>query len=131
MNHGKVEQCGTPEELYLRPATRFVADCMGISNLIETQYVREHMNALMANHPGGNDDAFVACIRPEQIALEADPKGCGTVRTIAILGNLCRIQVAYPAGLLTVETHGLVAFRDAAPRRLDIPPDDCSWVANP
>jgi len=131
MNHGKVEQCGTPEELYLRPATRFVADFMGISNLIETPFVREHMNALMAHHPGGDDKAFVACIRPEQITLTADTKGSGTVRTIAFLGNLCRIQVAYPAGMLTVETHGHVTFNEGDQVRCDIRPEDCSWVANP
>ena len=34
MNAGKVEQLGTPEELYERPATRFVADFIGTTNLL-------------------------------------------------------------------------------------------------
>ena len=34
MNHGKVEQLGTPEELYDRPTTRFVADFIGTTNLL-------------------------------------------------------------------------------------------------
>ena len=34
MNHGKVEQVGMPEELYDRPASRFVADFMGTTNLL-------------------------------------------------------------------------------------------------
>jgi spermidine/putrescine transport system ATP-binding protein len=34
MNHGRVEQLGTPEELYERPATRFVADFIGTTNLL-------------------------------------------------------------------------------------------------
>ena len=34
MNHGRVEQLGTPEALYERPATRFVADFIGTTNLL-------------------------------------------------------------------------------------------------
>ena len=34
MNAGKVEQLGTPEELYERPTTRFVADFIGTTNLL-------------------------------------------------------------------------------------------------
>jgi spermidine/putrescine transport system ATP-binding protein len=34
MNRGRVEQLGTPEELYERPATRFVADFIGTTNLL-------------------------------------------------------------------------------------------------
>ena len=35
MNHGKIEQLGTPSELYFRPRTLFVADFLGESNLLE------------------------------------------------------------------------------------------------
>ena len=35
MNHGRVEQVGTPEEVYLRPATRFVAGFLGAMNWID------------------------------------------------------------------------------------------------
>ena len=34
MNRGRIEQLGTPEELYDRPATRFVADFIGTTNLL-------------------------------------------------------------------------------------------------
>ncbi len=34
MNRGRVEQLGTPEELYDRPTTRFVADFIGTTNLL-------------------------------------------------------------------------------------------------
>ena len=130
MNHGKVEQCGTPEDLYLRPVTRFVADFMGVSNLIKTPYIREHMPELMAHRPAGGDDAFIACLRPEQIALHADDGGCGTVRAITFLGNLSRVQVEYPAGLLTVEIHGHIQFSEGQKVHCDIQPENCSWLPN-
>lgn len=129
MNHGKVEQCGTPEDLYLRPATRFVADFMGVSNLIETTYIRDSMSHLMAHRPKGDDDAYVACIRPEQIGLVSDAAGHGTVRSIAFLGNLCRMQIEYPAGLMTVETHGHMMFSEGEKVRCEVLPENCSWVS--
>ena len=35
LHNGQVSQCGSPNELYERPANRFVADFIGVSNLIE------------------------------------------------------------------------------------------------
>ena len=35
MNHGRIEQLGRPEEVYERPATQFVAEFLGVSNLID------------------------------------------------------------------------------------------------
>jgi len=130
MNHGCVEQCGTPEDLYLRPTTRFVADFMGVSNLIETRYVREHLPHLMAHRPQGSDDTFVACIRPEQIEITADEDGDSTVRAITFLGNLNRFDIDYPAGRLTVETHGHVPVAEGQKVRFNVRPENCSWVAN-
>lgn len=130
MNHGRVEQCGSPEDLYLRPTTRFVADFMGVSNLIETRYVRDHLPELLAHRPQGNDDAFVACIRPEQIEIRADENGDATVRAITFLGNLNRFDIDYPAGRLTVETHGHIAVAEGQKVRFDIRPENCSWVAD-
>jgi putative spermidine/putrescine transport system ATP-binding protein len=37
MNDGRIEQLGTPEEIYERPATSFVADFIGASNLLHGQ----------------------------------------------------------------------------------------------
>ena len=34
MNHGRVEQVGTPEDVYNRPANLFVADFIGSSNIL-------------------------------------------------------------------------------------------------
>ncbi|HEX2766741.1 MAG TPA: ABC transporter ATP-binding protein [Candidatus Limnocylindria bacterium] len=39
MRHGRIEQLGTPEELYERPATEFVAGFLGVSNLLDAEVV--------------------------------------------------------------------------------------------
>ena len=41
MNAGRIEQLGTPEEIYYRPNTRFVASFIGRSNLIDCRIERE------------------------------------------------------------------------------------------
>lgn len=37
MRHGRIEQLGTPEELYERPTTDFVAGFLGVSNLLDAE----------------------------------------------------------------------------------------------
>ncbi len=130
MNHGTVVQAGSPEELYHKPATRFVADFMGISNLIDTAVIRDVQPDLLTHRPQGADDAYIACIRPEQIALAPAEDGSATVRTIGFLGNLRRIELDSPFGPLVVETHGTIDCREGQSVQLTITPEACTWVAN-
>ncbi|WP_417279755.1 ABC transporter ATP-binding protein [Celeribacter sp.] len=66
MNHGKIEHCGTPEEVYLTPKTLFSANFMGEMNRIR-------VSAAGAS-PLGPLDVPAAegllCLRPENIGLE-------------------------------------------------------------
>ncbi len=57
-NHGKIEQVGTPEEIYDSPKTRFVAGFVGISNLLEAETAR---HIIGVNAP--------TAIRPEKIVI--------------------------------------------------------------
>ncbi len=128
MNNGTVVQAGTPEELYLRPATRFVADFMGTSNLLDTAQVEALFPELMASRPAEAGVRYHACIRPEHVGLRPDPEGIGTVRTVTFLGNLRRLEVETPAGSLTVETHGSVDVPEGSHVALSVEPRHCTWV---
>lgn len=130
MNQGTVVQTGSPEDLYNRPATRFVADFIGTSNLVETARVREVQPDLLATRPKGEDAAYVACIRPEHIALTPAADGRARVRSVSFLGNMCRVEVDDPLGLLTVETHGAKSYREGEAVDIDIPREMCTWVAD-
>lgn len=130
MNHGSIVQAGSPEDLYHRPATRFVADFMGTSNLIETARARDVQPDLLTTRPEGADAAFIGCIRPEQITMTPADDGRATVRSISFLGNLRRIVVDDPLGSLTVETHGTVDCHEGQTVNLTIAPEVCTWVAN-
>jgi ABC-type Fe3+/spermidine/putrescine transport system ATPase subunit len=49
MNHGRIEQLGTPEEVYLRPATPFVAGFMGAMNWINGVGLRPEATRIARN----------------------------------------------------------------------------------
>jgi iron(III) transport system ATP-binding protein len=130
MNQGVVEQCGSPEDLYLRPKTSFVADFMGISNLIETQHIQLMLPNLMEHRPVGQASSLIACVRPEQIDLIADSSGIATIKDITFLGNISRIQVECPSGNLVIETHGHMQFSTGQKVNLNIFPENCAWIPN-
>lgn len=81
MNEGRIEQIGTPEELYERPRTRFVADFLAVKNLFEASVVEVAGGFATLRTRGGltfrvrDDDAFrpgasvLLGIRPERIAI--------------------------------------------------------------
>lgn len=130
MNQGVVVQAGTPRELYSKPATRFVADFMGTSNLISTDLIRRKMPELLALRPDGADELYDACIRPETIGLKGDPNGEATVKSIGFLGNLSKIKLDSPLGEIIVEIHGAVDIEQNQTVSLKIDPANCIWVAN-
>jgi spermidine/putrescine transport system ATP-binding protein len=81
MNRGHVEQLGTPEELYDRPRTRFVADFIGTTNLVAgTIEARDGDQARVRMSSGETcavpGDSFAAgdavelVIRPEALTIE-------------------------------------------------------------
>ena len=128
MNAGEVVQAGSPEDLYLRPNTRFVADFMGISNLIAPDRLRLVAPDLLAGQPREAGRQHLACIRPEQIALSRDAAGPARITAIEFLGNLRRIRLESPAGDLVAEVSGRIDLVPGERVRLEIAPEDCSWV---
>ena len=95
-NHGKVEQVGTPADVYERPATGFVAGFVGVSNVLEGEVARA---------VAGDPAPFT--IRPEKIDLRlnpataVDPGHCsvtGEVTKVVYLGAVTRYVVTLDAG---------------------------------
>ena len=68
-DNGRVEQVGTPAELYERPATRFVAGFVGTSNLLEGDAAVPLFG-----------DAGTHSVRPEKISRHPGPVGTGPAR---------------------------------------------------
>ncbi|WP_119257125.1 ABC transporter ATP-binding protein [Shinella zoogloeoides] len=82
---GKIQQLGTPEEVYKRPQTRFVADFVGSSNVLPPDFV-----------DGLGYGRHYASLRPEDIALGEAPgrkQFTGRVTAASFLGAANRVTV--------------------------------------
>ncbi len=78
MNHGRVEQVGTPEEVYRHPATPFVYSFLGSVNLfhgrVEEQALRVGQDALPHGSTTFSEGSeVVAFVRPHELQIVTDP----------------------------------------------------------
>ena len=81
MNEGRVQQVGTPEEIYNYPANHFVADFIGDTNFLEGKVIslhedrtvlrvgREEVTAARSNTPLMPGEKVTMVIRPEKLAV--------------------------------------------------------------
>lgn len=135
MNHGKIEQMGSPAALYELPRTAFVANFLGQSNLVPGKVVdsgdvlgvevagaRLRIPAARAvSHSG----SVLVGVRPEKISVllegqEAPPGfnvlGPGVVTDVSFAGVSTQYQVELPGvGLFGVFAQNLVGGATLAP----------------
>jgi putative spermidine/putrescine transport system ATP-binding protein len=92
-NAGRLEQVGTPREVYHAPATRFVADFVGAANVLDGEPARR-----LTGHAA-------AMLRPERIRLgaEADARASGTVTEVQFFGAFTRVKVDAGGALLQAD----------------------------
>jgi iron(III) transport system ATP-binding protein len=126
MRQGHIAQIGEPDALYHEPANRFVADFMGLSNLLEEETVAKHAMPLMNGHRA--QSGFIACIRPEDVKLVAGGAGARVSR-VQFLGNLSRLHLDWPGGSLIAEQAGRTALRPGDEIGVDFAASRCAWVA--
>jgi putative spermidine/putrescine transport system ATP-binding protein len=112
-NHGRIEQVGTPAEIYERPSTPFVAGFVGTSNLFTTtvdgqrgEYTMTRVGsdgmALLAGTGRTAGAKITIAVRPEKIRLQeaaaAPAEGLcharGTITDVVYLGTVTRYLVA-------------------------------------
>jgi putative spermidine/putrescine transport system ATP-binding protein len=90
MRAGNLEQLAAPQDLYSRPATAFVADFVGLTNRLPATVEGGRAQVLGTSLPllpgSAQHGAAMVLIRPESIAVTADPVGRATVVTASFLG---------------------------------------------
>ncbi|MCM2473442.1 ABC transporter ATP-binding protein [Rhizobium sp. CG5] len=103
MAHGKVQQVGSPVDIYRRPVNRFVADFIGQSNLLEvqllsrTQVQLSDLTVEVETVPAGLKIGQTAtlCVRPESTVLTPASRGTpgllGKVTFVRDLGSTVEI----------------------------------------
>lgn len=134
INGGRVLQVGTPEEIYLRPRNRFVAEFVGLANFVEGRWVAPgrvwtEAGELQVTEAGRGGGRVLLAVRPEELRLRrVAPDGAvnvfpGRVQSVTFLGSLRRC---------TVEADGIRWVVDVRPEEsvgpgqeiyVEVPPD--------
>ncbi len=123
LNRGRLEQLGTPAEIYNRPQSRFTAEFMGASNIIEMDVVGYDADASLIAAEAGDyrlhidgerpaESRITLSVRPEWIRIVDKPAAgktgmlSGTVLSSTFLGSMVRYRVSGPRGApLIIEVH--------------------------
>jgi len=122
MNKGKIEQQGTPDEVYDRPATPFVFDFLGNVNLFHGRMHQGQasLGGLAVHSPAHvetNDSPAVGYVRSHDIELERTPADAtsvaATIRSIHPVGPIVRIELVTAVAGTTLDAE---ISRDLADR---------------
>ncbi|HOD58740.1 MAG TPA: ABC transporter ATP-binding protein [Rectinema sp.] len=123
MKEGRIQQVGTPREIYAFPQSRFVADFMGKANFLEVEVLGTEGESARIDIGGKtlivpragrvrpNSGSALLVVRPEALRLislanvenEIPLKGC--VDRFTYFGNIARYEVATENGPLLIESY--------------------------
>jgi spermidine/putrescine transport system ATP-binding protein len=113
MNEGRIEQQGTPTEVYRYPATRFVADFVGRNNLFEGEIDGDRFRSAMGDFPAGQGRASIgrgactAVLRADAVHIGAPSAGAAAlpVRLDALeyAGSVVTWFLRGPGGAVTAD----------------------------
>jgi iron(III) transport system ATP-binding protein len=138
MHGGKLQQYGTPDDVYRRPANKIVADFMGIVNfvpgtarggdVVEIDGVGMRSPRALGLAAGAPVDVAV---RPENVRLFRAPteeaRLAGTITEKTYLGNIIEYWVELKSGaVLRAQTHPLEQFAPGDEVHLTIDGAECS-----
>jgi len=130
MNKGRIEQYGTPQEIYAAPTTRFVADFMGMTNFLRGRVAGRDDDRLAIAIGGttvktqvaagiSNGDDVTFAVRPEKVMLAgsgtpSDSAVEGIIRQVTYHGDASRFVLSLKSGetIVALEKHD----RDAGER---------------
>ncbi|MBX3654237.1 MAG: putative 2-aminoethylphosphonate ABC transporter ATP-binding protein [Ramlibacter sp.] len=112
MNHGVIEQVGTPHDIYREPASPFVADFVGKVNVLPARVASGELQVGAMRFPceGGDREARIY-LRPEDVLARPIAAGDAHVfdaciEKIEFLGSYCHVHVASQA----FEPHKLTVY---------------------
>jgi iron(III) transport system ATP-binding protein len=112
MNHGVIEQVGTPQTIYQKPCSAFVADFVGKTNPLRARWVGPgradwqgiELSCEHTSDVPGNSEVTLT-LRPEEIVLHdgqapapahPDNRLGATVQDLEFLGPFCRVSMHLP-----------------------------------
>ncbi len=144
MNEGSIQQIGTARDLYRRPANRFVADFIGLTNVFAGKIARMDSTgqgevevgqglSLVCQVPkeftSGSEVAI--SIRPEDVKLHAQRPADGQnlwpgkIQRGVYLGNLIDYQVSVGDREVRIQTDASEEFKEGAEVFVELEPREC------
>jgi sulfate/thiosulfate transport system ATP-binding protein len=133
MNQGRVEQTGTPADVFEHPANAFVMDFLGNVNVFPVQLLNGramlgHVEIPLPHVPSGGDEGRVF-VRPHELEITRAPDGVSALEA--------KITHVNPAGSvvkvrLVADQFGLLVNVDVAPERyaaLRLKPGEVVYIA--
>jgi iron(III) transport system ATP-binding protein len=148
MNAGRVVQIGSPRDIYLRPANRFVADFVGVSSFIQATVDSAGSEPDAYEAAAGFGRLTVRCaaslsrgqevvvpVRPEDVQLSEQPPGAenvipGRIRLKVFLGECIDYQVDVGGQTLLARAHPSFNVPVGTPVFARIAPDRCVAIAD-
>ena len=109
-DHGRIQQVGTPEELYDRPSARFVASFIGDTNLVAGRAISTDTGVCevetaagrvwaSARQPIAVGTSVVVAVRPERVSLASEGEGlAGVVTDVIFVGTARKYAVRLSGG---------------------------------
>ena len=128
MKDGKVEQLGTPEDLYARPQTAFTADFMGFENIfkVEGSTLSSETGQLAMAAPS---DASLLAWRPNAVRVGEGPYE-GSVLGSSFAGDCREYVIGCPLGQVKAEAPVSMASLDVGDSvAFDLPLDTARSLA--
>jgi iron(III) transport system ATP-binding protein len=136
LNQGRLEQVGTPEEIFHQPATRFVAEFLGLPNFLPARVTPEGLEMELGVQrqtldlpPGTLVDVLV---RPDDLTLVPDPQGNARIARCIFRGMDYLYQVALPSGQ-SIQCLGphTTRYDPGTPVRVELTPGHAlTWFPN-
>jgi putative spermidine/putrescine transport system ATP-binding protein len=136
LHQGRLQQVGSPEDIYRRPATSFVAGFIGHANLIPGSVARYGEGGLYVRVQGGSSlvvrsastppvgSPVTLAIRAEDVSLAGSESVNvlpGTVQIAAFLGAVRRLTVASPVGTLRIDCAAGLGVGEGSAVRIHLP----------
>jgi len=118
MNDGRIEQLGTPFEIYNNPKTRFVASFVGTLNVLNGTVVDtatgriaidgQEVVAARGTSGASSGDSLAVALRPEALAIGETEPGRnslkGVIEEVHFLGAVVRIRVRFGDNVISLDT---------------------------
>ena len=132
--HGEIEQCGTPEEVYRRPATRRAADYFGGCTFLDGEVCGGIFRCGLLTRPVSlADGQYVLCLREQMWRPAEDGPYALTVEEIRFQGRETAISLAADGIRFQKRFPGAVPFQKGDVLRFDLdvgepvlfPREDC------